>query len=541
MLTPQEVSNHAFAKAVMGGYNMAMVDEFLDELTDDYTSLYKENAALKAKMKVLVDKVEEYRSTEDAMRAALLTAQKMADSMVAEAEEKKKSLLENAESEANRKIGALRDEVAQEERRLTAAKAETADFLARVRELYEREMKLLEELPEADLAPAAPLELAKPAADVSEIEKSIMDSFKLPDLTKAAEVEPEAEEAPEEPEESPEEGNPFLDSAPSSSATSSSAATTTAKNKTHFKRAALSEPLFSQEDTMTKRPIVAFLYDFDKTLCTTDMEDYAFIPSLGYTPSEFWAKANGFGYENKMDGLLAYMYTMIRECAAQGIRLDRDYLVRSGEAIELFPGVREWFARITAYGADLGVDVEHYVISSGLREIIEGSGIAHEFKQIYACEFYYDESGLAAWPKLDVNFTNKTQFVYRINKGILDIARDKELNDSMPDDSKRVPFTNMVYVGDGLSDVPCMKMMRAYGGQAVAVYQKSNRAGVEKLLQDGRVDFIFPADYREGTEFDKTVHNILRKMAVSDALSEKNAEQLRAIGQGDDPDQVMLF
>ena len=213
MLTPQEVSNHAFAKAVMGGYNMAMVDEFLDELTDDYTSLYKENAALKAKMKVLVDKVEEYRSTEDAMRAALLTAQKMADSMVAEAEEKKKSLLENAESEANRKIGALRDEVAQEERRLTAAKAETADFLARVRELYEREMKLLEELPEADLAPAAPLELAKPAADVSEIEKSIMDSFKLPDLTKAAEVESEAEEAPEEPEESPEEGNPFLDSA----------------------------------------------------------------------------------------------------------------------------------------------------------------------------------------------------------------------------------------------------------------------------------------------------------------------------------------
>ena len=214
LLTTEDVLNKKFQYVKFReGYDQDEVDEFLDELTDDYTSLYKENAALKAKMKVLVDKVEEYRSTEDAMRAALLTAQKMADSMVAEAEEKKKSLLENAESEANRKIGALRDEVAQEERRLTAAKAETADFLARVRELYEREMKLLEELPEADLAPAAPLELAKPAADVSEIEKSIMDSFKLPDLTKAAEVEPEAEEAPEEPEESPEEGNPFLDSA----------------------------------------------------------------------------------------------------------------------------------------------------------------------------------------------------------------------------------------------------------------------------------------------------------------------------------------
>ena len=135
MLTPQEVSNHAFAKAVMGGYNMAMVDEFLDELTDDYTSLYKENAALKAKMKVLVDKVEEYRSTEDAMRAALLTAQKMANSMVAEAEEKKKSLLADAEAQAQKKIGSLQDAVEQEQRRLTAAKAETADFLAKVRGL----------------------------------------------------------------------------------------------------------------------------------------------------------------------------------------------------------------------------------------------------------------------------------------------------------------------------------------------------------------------------------------------------------------------
>lgn len=292
---------------------------------------------------------------------------------------------------------------------------------------------------------------------------------------------------------------------------------------------------------MTKRPIVAFLYDFDKTLCTTDMEDYAFIPSLGYTPSEFWAKANGFGYENKMDGLLAYMYTMIRECAAQGIRLDRDYLVRSGEAIELFPGVREWFARITAYGADLGVDVEHYVISSGLREIIEGSGIAHEFKQIYACEFYYDEAGAACWPKLDVNFTNKTQFVYRINKGVLDVADDKTLNDSMPDDSKRVPFTNMIYVGDGLSDVPCMKMMRSYGGQAIAVYQSSNRAGVEDLLAKGRVDFIFPADYREGTGLDVTVQNIIRKMAISDALTAENVRQVQTIGHTEVPGQAGLF
>ena len=291
----------------------------------------------------------------------------------------------------------------------------------------------------------------------------------------------------------------------------------------------------------TQAPIIAFLYDFDKTLCTTDMEDYAFIPSLGYTPAEFWGRANAFGWENRMDGLLAYMYTMIQECAAQNVKLDRAFLNHCGESIQLFPGVREWFARINAFGESLGVQVEHYVISSGLREIIEGSGIAQEFREIYACEFYYNENGDACWPKLDVNFTNKTQFVYRINKGILDVSRDKELNDSMPDDSKRVPFTNMIYMGDGLSDVPCMKMMRAYGGQAIAVYQASNRQGVEKLLADGRVDFIFPADYREGMELDRTVRDILRKMTITDRLLEVNNRQLRSIGGDVLPNQVRLF
>ena len=291
----------------------------------------------------------------------------------------------------------------------------------------------------------------------------------------------------------------------------------------------------------TQAPIIAFLYDFDKTLCTTDMEDYAFIPSLGYTPAEFWGKANAFGWENRMDGLLAYMYTMIQECAAQNIKLDRAFLNHCGESIQLFPGVREWFARINAFGESLGVQVEHYVISSGLREIIEGSGIAQEFREIYACEFYYNENGDACWPKLDVNFTNKTQFVYRINKGILDVSRDRELNDSMPDDSKRVPFTNMIYMGDGLSDVPCMKMMRAYGGQAIAVYQANNRQGVEKLLADGRVDFIFPADYREGMELDRTVRDILRKMTITDRLLEVNNRQLRSIGGDVLPNQVELF
>ena len=289
------------------------------------------------------------------------------------------------------------------------------------------------------------------------------------------------------------------------------------------------------------RPIIALLYDFDKTLCTTDMEDYTFIPALGYRPAEFWKKANTFGYINRMDGLLAYMYTMIQECRLQNIRLDREFLVRCGHGIELFPGVKDWFARINAFGRSQGVSVEHYVISSGLREIIEGSSISGEFKEIYASEFYYDETGRPVWPKLAVNFTAKTQFVYRINKGVLDVSDDRTLNASMPDDSKRVPFTNMIYIGDGLSDVPCMKMMRAYGGQAIAVYQESNRMGVEDLLAKGRVDFIFPADYSEDTALDLTVKNIIRKMSIVDRLWEENVQQLRSIGGDVLPDQVGLF
>ncbi len=290
-----------------------------------------------------------------------------------------------------------------------------------------------------------------------------------------------------------------------------------------------------------QQPIIAFLYDFDKTLCTTDMQDYAFIPSLGMTPAEFWAEANGFGRGNRIDGILAYMYTMLQEAEKKNLPFTRQDLVEKGRSIVLFPGVEGWFDRINAFGTEQGVRVEHYIISSGLREIIEGSGISGAFKEIYASEFYYDGAGRPVWPKLAVNFTAKTQFVYRINKGVLDVSDDKTLNDSMPDDSKRVPFTNMIYVGDGLSDVPCMKMMRAYGGQAIAVYQESNRLGVEDLLAKGRVDFIFPADYREGTALDATVKNIIRKMAIADRLWEENVQQLRSIGGDVLPNQVGLF
>ncbi len=275
---------------------------------------------------------------------------------------------------------------------------------------------------------------------------------------------------------------------------------------------------------MSERPIVAIMYDFDKTLCTKDMQDYSFIPSLGMTESEFWSFANELGTNEHMDSVLAYMYAMVKMSKDKNIPLLRQKLVDMGRNVELFCGVENWFERISDFGSEQGVQVEHYVISSGMKEIIEGTSISKYFKSIFACEFLYDENGNGIWPKTDVNYTNKTQFVYRINKGVLDVANDNDLNRSMPDDSKRVPFCNMIYIGDGLSDVPCMKMMKAYGGYSIAVYQNRD-SKVEDLLKNDRVDYIYPADYRDGTGLDTTVKNIIRKMAVSDILFNEKCVQ----------------
>lgn len=280
---------------------------------------------------------------------------------------------------------------------------------------------------------------------------------------------------------------------------------------------------------MNNTPIIAIMYDFDKTLCTKDMQDYGFIPSLGITEKEFWSYTNELGQREHMDSILAYMYAMVKISNDKKIPLLREKLVETGKKVELFNGVKEWFSRINEFGKKLGVVVEHYVISSGLKEIIEGTEISDEFKSIFACEFLYDETGCGVWPKTDVNYTNKTQFVYRINKGVLDVANDVDLNRSMPDDSKRVPFCNMIYIGDGLSDVPCMKMMKAYGGQAIAVYQDDSKNKVEELLVKDRVDFIFPADYSEDGELDRTVKNIIKKIVISDTLYDINQSQLKGI------------
>ncbi|MBR7019684.1 MAG: haloacid dehalogenase-like hydrolase [Lachnospiraceae bacterium] len=277
-----------------------------------------------------------------------------------------------------------------------------------------------------------------------------------------------------------------------------------------------------------ERPVVAIMYDFDKTLCTKDMQEYTFIPNVGMTAADFWKEARELSSERKMDGVLAYMYLMLEKshAARRGIR--RKDFVTLGKDLEFFPGVTEWFERIRRFGEEIGVTVEHYIISSGLREIIEGSEIFRAFREVFACEFLYDENDVACWPKNAVNYTTKTQFLFRINKGVLDISDDATLNTYTPEDERPVPFRNMIYIGDGLTDVPCMKLVKVNGGYSIAVYRDETLAKVQPLLTDNRVNFIEQADYREGSELDGTVKTILRKMLLTDSLVDRSAAQAKA-------------
>ena len=280
---------------------------------------------------------------------------------------------------------------------------------------------------------------------------------------------------------------------------------------------------------MAKQHIVALLYDFDKTLCTRDMQEYTFIPSLGMEADDFWAEAEKVASKEKMDSVLAYMYCMIDQAAKAGVPLTRDVLVECGKHIEYRPGVLEWFDRINRYGEEAGLKVEHYILSSGLKEIIDGTVVAKHFKKIFASEFMYNEEGNAMWAKMAVNYTNKTQFVYRINKGVLDINNNIDLNKSQPDDIRRVFFRNMIYIGDGLTDVPCMKLVKQSGGHSIALYHNDEKEKVQPLLKHERVDWIFDADFREGSDLDNAMHLLITQLGCDNRLEDVTYHQKREI------------
>ena len=267
------------------------------------------------------------------------------------------------------------------------------------------------------------------------------------------------------------------------------------------------------------RSTVALIYDFDGTLSPGNMQEFGFIQAIGKTPQEFWDKSNELPQGQEVNGILSYMKLMIDEAKKAGISLTRESFVSFGKDIELYEGVREWFSLINSYGQKHGVNIEHYINSSGQTELIEGTPIAGEFKKIFACSFLYDENGVAVWPAVAVDYTGKTQYLFKIAKGILDISDNVKVNESLAEDLKPIPFSNMIYLGDGTTDVPCMKIVKMFGGNSIAVYDPSRRQKIvtaRQLLKQDRVNFICKADYRKGGDIFKVVTAIINKIKAEE-------------------------
>ncbi len=262
---------------------------------------------------------------------------------------------------------------------------------------------------------------------------------------------------------------------------------------------------------------VALIYDFDGTLSPGNMQEYDFIPAVGKSNKEFWTAANILAETQDADPVLTYMARMIQEAQSKGLSLRREAFQESGRNIVYFNGVEGWFPRMNAYAAERGIRLLHYINSSGMKEIIEGTSIANEFKHIYACSFLYNVDGIAYWPAVAVNYTNKTQFIFKINKGVEPVYDTFKVNQYMEERLRPVPFKRMIYVGEGTTDLPCMRLVKNYGGHSIAVYNPENeskRQEMNTLVRDNRVNFVAAADYTAGSEMDTLVKTIIDKIAA---------------------------
>jgi hypothetical protein len=295
-----------------------------------------------------------------------------------------------------------------------------------------------------------------------------------------------------------------------------------------------------KREKKTDKPVIALCYDFDKTLSPDDMQAQGYIQTVQPEGSDvigdFWKESNSRAAANNMDKNLAYMYTMKKKARGQ-IVFTKEKLADYGSKVALFEGVKDWFKRIRDYGAERDIIIEHYIISSGLKEMIEGTSIANEFKELYATSFYFDEDGVAVWPAQVVNYTNKTQFLFRISKGVLDV-NDDAVNDSFAPDEIRVPFRNMVYLGDSDTDIPCMKLVNSQGGYSIGVFNPDEKDKVKaknkvyKMMRDNRISYFAPADYSEGSELDELVKLIIDKTVYNEKLYKKKyINQKEAIEQ----------
>lgn len=268
----------------------------------------------------------------------------------------------------------------------------------------------------------------------------------------------------------------------------------------------------------SKKPTIALIYDFDGTLAPGNMQEYELLKKLGIKPKDFWKESHQRAKEHDMDTILSYMTLMIEKCKdSKKVKYTKTDMVAYGKTIELYEGVTTWFDRINLYAKSKGFKPVHYVVSSGIKEMIEGTSIAKKFTWIYASSYKYDHNGVPEWPALSINYSAKTQFIFRINKGVMEVWDNTKINDAIPDDERDVPYEHMFFFGDGLTDVPCMKLVKDNGGMSFAVYKGNSSKGRESaisLLKDKRVNAIFPANYTAESQIEKAVKARIDELAA---------------------------
>jgi phosphoserine phosphatase len=283
-----------------------------------------------------------------------------------------------------------------------------------------------------------------------------------------------------------------------------------------------------------EKKTIALVYDFDRTLSPRPMQEYAFLPEIGADAAAFWAESNALARRTQADPLITYMHLMYRKAKAKGVRIDRADLVAQGRKVAFYPGVVDWFDAIAGYvkshAQSHGVQLRHYLVSSGLLEIVEGTSIYRRFHNVFASEYWFEAYDLP-YPKRVITDTGKTQYLFRINKGVEDLGQS--INQHMAEEARPIPFANMIYFGDGDTDVPSMAVMRKNGGRAVAVYPPGkSKAKCVDLYRAGRCDFFAPADYREGSDLFRRTCLLLDLMLADIRVQEEKWRLGRDVRRG---------
>lgn len=283
-----------------------------------------------------------------------------------------------------------------------------------------------------------------------------------------------------------------------------------------------------------KYTTIALVYDFDGTLAPGNMQERSFLPNLGIDKNDFWKENRRIAEENDMNEILSYMQLMLKKASEKGQQITKRAFEEHGRLIDFFDGVEEYFGNINRYAQSKGIKIKHYIVSSGLKDILKGSRIYKYFDVVFASAYKYDVNGVAVWPSLAIDYTNKTQFLFRINKGIDNAWDNSKINKFIEENERPIPFSKMIYIGDGETDVPSMKMINLQGGTSIAVYNPNLRSAAgkrakktcEELITQKRATYIAPAKYTVESDLFKIIQLCIDKIAASSEL-EKYAKIMK--------------